>query len=78
MNGSESIAEGIVNSGKVGEFQEFLKENGIEYQLYGCEVDGSRFIAISTIRMLISLRLHQRELDRWLYSIILKLILLRF
>ncbi len=44
MNGSESIAERIVNSGKVGEFQEFLKENGIEYQLYGCEVDGRKSI----------------------------------
>ena len=36
MNGSESIAEGIVNSQKVADFQEFLKENGIEYNLYGC------------------------------------------
>lgn len=31
MNGSESIAEGIVNSGKVQDFQEFLKQNDIEY-----------------------------------------------
>lgn len=42
MNGSESIAEGIVNSQKVADFQEFLKENGIEYNLYGCEVDGRK------------------------------------
>lgn len=44
MNGSESIAEGIVNSGKVGDFQEFLKENDIVYELYGCEVDGRKAI----------------------------------
>lgn len=44
MNGSESAAEGIVNSGKVKEFQEFLKESGIDYELYGCEVDGKKSI----------------------------------
>ena len=44
MNGSESIAEGIVNSGRVEEFQEFLSENGIVYDLYGCEVDGRKAI----------------------------------
>ncbi len=44
MNGTESIAEGIVDSGKVKDFQEFLKENGIEYDLYGCEVDGKKAI----------------------------------
>jgi hypothetical protein len=44
MNGSESIAEGIVNSGKVKDFQEFLKENDILYDLYGCEVDGRKAI----------------------------------
>lgn len=44
MNGSESIAEGIVNSGKVKDFQEFLKENDIDYELYGCEVDGRKGI----------------------------------
>ena len=43
-NGSESIAEGIVNSGKVKDFQEFLKENDIDYELYGCEVDGRKAI----------------------------------
>lgn len=44
MNGNESVAEGIVNSGKVQDFQEFLKENGIVYELYGCEVDGRKAI----------------------------------
>ena len=44
MNGSESIAEGIVNSGKVKDFQKFLKENDIDYELYGCEVDGRKAI----------------------------------
>ena len=44
MNGSESIAEGIVNSGKVKDFLEFLKENDIDYELYGCEVDGRKAI----------------------------------
>ena len=44
MNGSESIAEGIVNSGKLKDFQEFLKENDIDYELYGCEVDGRKAI----------------------------------
>lgn len=44
MNGSEGIAEGIVNSGKIQDFQDFLKENGIEYSLFGCEVDGKKAI----------------------------------
>ena len=44
MNGSESVAEGIVNSGKVEEFKEFLKENDIVYDLYPCEVDGRKSI----------------------------------
>lgn len=44
MNGSESIAEGIVNSGKVKDFQKFLKENDIDYELYGCEVDGRKAV----------------------------------
>lgn len=43
-NGSESVAEGIVNSGKVQDFQQFLKENGIDYEMYGCEVDGRKAI----------------------------------
>jgi hypothetical protein len=44
MNGSESIEEGIVNKGKVEDFQDFLKENGINYDLYACEVDGRKAI----------------------------------
>ena len=36
MNGTEGIAEGIVNSGKVEDFQAFLKENDIIY----CGVKG--------------------------------------
>lgn len=44
MNGRESIAEGIVNTGKVKDFQKFLKENGIDYELYECEVDGRKAI----------------------------------
>ncbi|MCI6017524.1 MAG: ATP-binding protein [Clostridiales bacterium] len=44
MNGSESVAEGIVNNGKVKDFQEFLKENDIIYDLYACEVDGRKAI----------------------------------
>jgi hypothetical protein len=44
MNGSESIAEGIVNSNKIEDFQYFLKENGIIYDLYCCEVDGKKSI----------------------------------
>lgn len=43
-NGSKNVTEGIVNSGKVDEFQEFLKQNGIIYSLYGCEVDGRKRI----------------------------------
>lgn len=43
-NGSESIAEGIVKSGKVRDFQEFLKEHDIIYDLYACEVDGRKAI----------------------------------
>ena len=44
MNGSEGITEGIVNAGKVREFQEFLKENNLDYDLYECEVDGRKVI----------------------------------
>ena len=44
MDGSEGIAEGIVNSGKVDDFQKFLAENGIFYNLYACEVDGKKAI----------------------------------
>lgn len=44
MNGVEGIAEGIVNSGKVQEFQEFLQNNGIIYDMYGYEEDGKKAI----------------------------------
>ena len=44
MNGNEGIAEGIANSGKVHEFREFLRENGIIYDLYVREVDGRKAI----------------------------------
>ena len=44
MNGSEGIAEGIVNAGKVKDFQKFLKENDIDYDLYEREVDGRKAI----------------------------------
>ena len=43
-NGNEGVAEGIVNSGKVQDFQRFLKENDIDYELYGCEVGGKKAI----------------------------------
>ena len=44
MNGSEGTAEGIVNAGKVKDFQKFLAENDIIYELYECEVDGRKAI----------------------------------
>lgn len=44
MNGTESIAEGIVNSGKIKDFQAFLKENGIHYEIYPYEIDGRKTI----------------------------------
>lgn len=44
MNGTESIAEGIVNSGKVKYFQDFLKENRIHYEIYPYEIDGRKTI----------------------------------
>lgn len=40
MNGSESIAEGIVTRGKLQDFNKFLKENNIEYDLYPRKIDG--------------------------------------
>ena len=43
-NGSERISEGIVNSGKVKDFQLFLKENAIEYEICVREVDGQKNI----------------------------------
>lgn len=44
MNGTEGTAEGIINRGKVKDFQAFLKENDIVYDLYACEVDGRKSI----------------------------------
>lgn len=44
MNGTEGIAEGIANSGNVKDFEKFLKENNIVYDLYVCEVDGKKTI----------------------------------
>jgi AAA15 family ATPase/GTPase len=44
MRGSEGIAEGIVNAGKLEDFRKFLKENDIEYDLYEREVDGHKAI----------------------------------
>lgn len=70
-NGNEGVAEGIVNSGKVQDFQRFLKENDIDYELYGCEVDGKKqSTVILIIQMLISLRSPLPEPDHWHCSII--------
>ncbi len=44
MNGTEGIAEGIVNSGKLKDFEKFLNENDIEYNLYERDVDGRKAI----------------------------------
>ena len=44
MNGVESISEGIVNSGKVKEFEAFLKENDIFYDLHPYVNDGKKSI----------------------------------
>ena len=44
MNGDKGIAEGIVNAGKVKDFEKFLKENDIDYNLYECELDGRKAI----------------------------------
>ena len=40
----EGIADGIINAGKVKDFQEFLKENDIDYNLYVRETDGRKAI----------------------------------
>lgn len=40
--GGEGISEGIIASGKVKEFENFLHEQGIDYQLVEKEVDGDR------------------------------------
>lgn len=43
-NGSEGVGAGIINSGKLEDFQEFLRENGICYDLYAREIDGRKAI----------------------------------
>ncbi len=40
MTGGETITEGIINSGKVDDFRQFLKKNDIDYDLSAKEVDG--------------------------------------
>ncbi|MCD7812831.1 MAG: ATP-binding protein [Lachnospiraceae bacterium] len=42
MTGTESIAEGIINSGKTKEFETFLKQNDIYYNLFDQDVDGKK------------------------------------
>ena len=44
MKMNKSVLQGIVNSGKVKDFENFLRENGIEYNWYDCEVDGKKAI----------------------------------
>lgn len=43
-NGAERIAEGIINVSNVKDFQDFLNENNIKYDLYECDVDGQKAI----------------------------------
>lgn len=42
MSGVEGIGEAIINSGKLMDFQKFLQENGIEYELCVHEIDGKK------------------------------------
>lgn len=51
MNGTESISEGIINSGKLSDFQSFLNRIGIDYKLKEQEIDGRK---IFTVRLIIS------------------------
>lgn len=44
MVGVESMAKGIIESGHLKSFEEFLSENGIFYQLQEAEVDGRKAI----------------------------------
>ena len=44
MNGSESLAEGIINSGRLSDFQEFLNKHSVPYNLVAVEIDGSKRI----------------------------------
>lgn len=43
-NGADNILESIVNDGKVEEFQKFLADNEINYDLYAKDVDGTKTI----------------------------------
>ena len=43
-SGKGSIAEGILESGKLLDFQHFLKENGIVYELVKAETNGKKAI----------------------------------
>lgn len=47
MNGTESISEGIINSGKLPDFQSFLNRIGIDYKLKEQEIDGRKNIYCS-------------------------------
>lgn len=40
QNGVQSLSEGIIENGKLKDFEEFLKENGIKYKLRAVKVDG--------------------------------------
>lgn len=42
--GGESVAQGIIESGRLKDFEEFLAENGIIYQLQEAEIDGRKAI----------------------------------
>ena len=42
FNGSESLAQGIIERGRVEQFQEFLRKLGIYYELVPKEVEGQK------------------------------------
>ena len=42
--GAESVAQGIIDSGCLGDFERFLAENNIFYHLQEAEVDGRKAI----------------------------------
>lgn len=44
INGSESIAKGIIESGKLNDFEEFLHTQGVDYKLVEREIDGNKSI----------------------------------
>ncbi len=47
QSGAQGIAEGIVDSGRIKEFEAFLKENGVDYKLKEKVVDGIKSIYCS-------------------------------